>query len=66
MKDSMATQIDFPDVRIQLGELTLPNDDDDDDERGEEEDGYYDDKDFEDEVGDGIIRGIWRPGGGGA
>ena len=49
MKDSMATQIDFPDVRIELGELLQL-------EKEHEEDGdkdsYEDDKDFEAELKD--------------
>ena len=46
MKDSMATQIDFPDVRIELGELLQLKNEDENEENGDK-DSYADDKDFE-------------------
>ena len=52
----MATQIDFPDVRIELGELIRHDDDIDDND-------LYDDKDFENDDGDANGRD-WRKGGG--
>ena len=53
MKDSVATatQIDFPDVRIELGELIQP-------EKDQNEDDCYDDKDFEND--DGEVDRDWR------
>ena len=53
MRDSMATQIDFPDVRIELGELTqLENDG----EENGDKDSYADDKDFEVERPDEVVK----------
>ena len=47
MRDSMATQIDFPDVRIELSELKK-SDKGNEKEKDVEKDSYEDDKDFED------------------
>ena len=53
MKDSMATQIDFPDVRVELGKLS----------QGDQEDNYEDDKDFEEENdGESLDDGAYKDG----